>query len=57
VITVAGPVQRFSTERCREMLKSLQASARKLSFLLGDRREFYAVEQGDWPRLGSILQT
>jgi DNA-binding IclR family transcriptional regulator len=36
VITVAGPVQRFSTERCREMLKSLQASARKLSLLLGD---------------------
>jgi DNA-binding IclR family transcriptional regulator len=46
VITVTGPVQCFSAERCREMLKSLQASTHKLSFSLGDRREFYAVEKG-----------
>jgi DNA-binding IclR family transcriptional regulator len=36
-LTIAGPVQRFSTEHCQEMLKSLQASARKLSLLLGNR--------------------
>jgi len=39
VLTIAGPVQRFSTEHCREMLKSLQASARKLSLLLGNRQK------------------
>lgn len=47
VITVAGPVQRFSTERCREMLKNLKASARKLSLLLGHGGEVYTVEKGD----------
>jgi IclR family KDG regulon transcriptional repressor len=39
VLTIAGPVQRFSTEHCRDMLISLQASARKLSLLLGHREK------------------
>ena len=36
-LTIAGPVQRFSAEHRKEMLKSLQASAHKLSILLGKR--------------------
>jgi len=39
VLTIAGPVQRFSAERCQEMLISLQASTRKLSLLLGNRQK------------------
>jgi len=47
VLTVTGPVQRFSTERCLEMLKSLKASARKLSLLLGNGEGVCTVEKGD----------
>lgn len=35
-MTIAGPKQRFTEDRCREMLKSLLSSAQKLSFLLGN---------------------
>lgn len=37
VITIAGPIQRFSNEHCREMLTHLLSSAKKLSFLLGQK--------------------
>ena len=37
VITVAGPIQRFSKEHCQDMLAHLLASAKKLSFLLGQK--------------------
>jgi len=39
VLTVAGPIQRFSAEHCQEMLKSLLNSTRKLSLLLGNKEE------------------
>jgi DNA-binding IclR family transcriptional regulator len=35
-MTIAGPKHRFTEDRCRQMLKSLLSSAKKLSFLLGN---------------------
>jgi DNA-binding IclR family transcriptional regulator len=35
-MTVTGPQHRFTEDRCRQMLKSLLSSAKKLSFLLGN---------------------
>ena len=37
VITVAGPIQRFSKDHCRAMVTHLLSSAKKLSLLLGQK--------------------